>query len=86
MSEHRNRSSPGNGSNKAIDNITSEELVEFREAFRVFDQDGDVRIKEYPRNLSSIFIFQGSITLAGGFQMHKFSLNNSLDNRITYRS
>jgi Ca2+-binding EF-hand superfamily protein len=51
MSEHRNRSSPGNGSNKAIDNITPEELVEFREAFRVFDQDGDVKIKEFLRNL-----------------------------------
>ncbi len=43
MTEHRSRSSPGNTSNKAIDNISPEELVELREAFRVFDQDGDVR-------------------------------------------
>jgi Ca2+-binding EF-hand superfamily protein len=43
MTEHRSRSSPGNLANKAIDNISPEELSELREAFRVFDQDGDVR-------------------------------------------
>jgi Ca2+-binding EF-hand superfamily protein len=67
MSEYRNRSSPGNGINKAIDNITPEELVEFREAFRVFDQDGDVRKKDFLDHFYPIFIFQGSITLAGCF-------------------
>lgn len=43
MTEHQNRSSPGNTSNKAIENLSPEELTELREAFRVFDQDGDVR-------------------------------------------
>jgi len=42
MTEHRSRSSPGNTSSKEIDDISPEELVELREAFRVFDQDGDV--------------------------------------------
>ena len=45
MSEHRNRPSPNNVTGKAVDNISPEELAEFREAFRVFDQDGDVRKK-----------------------------------------
>jgi Ca2+-binding EF-hand superfamily protein len=43
MTEHRSRSSPGKSPGKAINNISPEELVELREAFRVFDQDGDVR-------------------------------------------
>ncbi len=47
MTEHGNRSSPGNTPSKATDNISPEELVELREAFRVFDQDGDVRSRIY---------------------------------------
>ena len=39
MTENSRRSSPS----KAIENISPEELAELREAFRVFDQDGDVR-------------------------------------------
>ncbi|CAF3336660.1 unnamed protein product [Rotaria socialis] len=41
MSEQRSRSSPGNVTIKAFDNISPEELEELREAFRVFDQNGD---------------------------------------------
>ncbi|CAF5135837.1 unnamed protein product, partial [Rotaria sp. Silwood1] len=37
------RSSPSNITNKTFDDITPEELAELREAFRVFDQNGDVR-------------------------------------------
>ncbi|CAF0761406.1 unnamed protein product [Adineta ricciae] len=37
MTENSHRSSPS----KAIENISPEELAELREAFRVFDQDGD---------------------------------------------
>jgi Ca2+-binding EF-hand superfamily protein len=43
MTEHRNRSSSNNSPSKTIDNLSPEELAELREAFRVFDQDGDVR-------------------------------------------
>ncbi|CAF3945603.1 unnamed protein product [Rotaria sp. Silwood2] len=41
MSENRSRSSPSNVANKAFDDISPEELAELREAFRVFDQNGD---------------------------------------------
>ncbi|CAF0808129.1 unnamed protein product [Rotaria sp. Silwood1] len=41
MSENRSRSSPSNITNKTFDDITPEELAELREAFRVFDQNGD---------------------------------------------
>ncbi|CAF1371312.1 unnamed protein product [Adineta steineri] len=42
MSEYRSRSSPNNIiTSKTTDNISPEELEELREAFRVFDQDGD---------------------------------------------
>jgi Ca2+-binding EF-hand superfamily protein len=48
MTEHRSRSSPEKSSpGKTSDNISPEELVELREAFRVFDQDGDVRSRIY---------------------------------------
>jgi Ca2+-binding EF-hand superfamily protein len=47
MTEHRSRSSPNNVASKAIDNLNPEELAELREAFRVFDQDGDVRRRIY---------------------------------------
>ena len=52
MAEHQNRSrsSPNHGTNKAMENLSPEELAELREAFGVFDQDGDVRmitINEY---------------------------------------
>lgn len=43
MAEPQDRSSPGKSPDKIIDNLTPEELVELQEAFRVFDQDGDVR-------------------------------------------
>ncbi len=56
MTEHGNRSSPGNTPSKATDNISPEELVELREAFRVFDQDGDVR-KIISQLLLSEFIY-----------------------------
>ena len=43
MTEHRHPSSPNSGqSTKATDDLSPEELTELREAFRVFDQDGDV--------------------------------------------
>ncbi|CAF0860636.1 unnamed protein product [Rotaria sordida] len=41
MSEHRSHSSPSNVANKAFYDISPEELAELREAFRVFDQNGD---------------------------------------------
>ncbi|CAF0964182.1 unnamed protein product [Rotaria sordida] len=41
MSEHRSHSSPSNVVNKAFYDISPEELAELREAFRVFDQNGD---------------------------------------------
>ena len=43
MAEHRDRSSSTPEAKRAIDNLNPEELAELREAFRVFDQDGDVR-------------------------------------------
>ena len=46
MGEHRNRSSSTEEANPAIDNLNPEELAELREAFRVFDQDGDVSSAE----------------------------------------
>jgi Ca2+-binding EF-hand superfamily protein len=44
MSEHQHRSSTNNGITRTIDNLNADELIELREAFREFDQDGDVRI------------------------------------------
>lgn len=46
MAEHRDRSSSTEEANPAIDNLNPEELAELREAFRVFDQDGDVSSAE----------------------------------------
>lgn len=43
MTETHDHSSPGRSSDRVIDNLTPDELIELREAFRVFDQDGDVR-------------------------------------------
>ena len=42
MTEYRHSSSPNSESTKATDDLSPEELTELREAFRVFDQDGDV--------------------------------------------
>ena len=42
MAEPRARPHSDHAASKAIDNLSPEELAELREAFRVFDQDGDV--------------------------------------------
>ena len=42
MAEPRVRPHSDPAASKAIDNLSPEELAELREAFRVFDQDGDV--------------------------------------------
>ena len=42
MNEYRIRSPSEKSRAKLIDTINTDELVELREAFRVFDQDGDV--------------------------------------------
>lgn len=56
MMTQQSRSSPGNTSNKVFENLDPDELAELREAFRVFDQDGDVRkIKKKP-NFSINFL------------------------------
>lgn len=64
--QQQRRSSINADSSKAIDNLTPEELAELREAFRVFDQDGDVG-----ENVFTFLHFdslQGTITVAGEYQ------------------
>ena len=46
MTESRQSTSSADQSTKATDDLSPEELTELREAFRVFDQDGDVRREE----------------------------------------
>lgn len=55
MAESHDRSSLDQSSDKVIDNLTPEELIELQEAFRVFDQDGDVRTLS--KNLPYIKVF-----------------------------
>ena len=43
MTESHDPPSTASESTKATDGLSTEELTELHEAFRIFDQDGDVR-------------------------------------------
>lgn len=43
MTETHDHSSSIRSPDRTLDNLTPEELIQLREAFRIFDQDGDVR-------------------------------------------